>query len=123
MRIFTEAIFFGNSWTNQSSLPAPMLGEDTDEVLSFIAKNKNKVNELDIKSLAKKNRQRANRSIRKLNKRIEETEKELFDETNKRKKVKKQLNQVKVEKNGFEKRIKAMINSKSWRYTKLFRRK
>ena len=121
--IFIEANFFGNSWTNQIALQEPMLGEHTDEILSFIAKNKNKVNELDIKSLAKKNRQRANRNIRKLKKRIKETEKELFDEKNRRKKAKKQLNQVKDEKNGIEKRIKAMINSKSWRYTRLLRRK
>lgn len=121
--IFIEPNFFGNSWTNQIALQQPMLGEFTAEILEYIAKNQKKVNDLDIESLAKENRVRFQNRRKKLNLQIKEINKELLNGKDKYKDLRKQLKKAKAEKNKVKKEIKEIKNSKSWRYTKIFRKK
>ena len=113
--VFIEANFFGSSWVNQIALQEPMFRCKTEEILEFIAENREKVNQLDIKSLAKKRNSRARRERRKLSERVEELEQKLVIKKEKLKKLKK-INRLNKEE------IKRIKNSKSWRYTQIFRK-
>lgn len=121
--IYIECNFFGNSWTNQLALQQPMLGEHTETMLEFIAENKSKVNELDTKSLAKKNRIRSKIKQSKLKNEIKKTNTKLEKEKIKRKKIGKKLKVIKDERHDLTNDIKRMKNSRSWRYTRLLRKK
>jgi len=121
--IYIECNFFGNSWTNQIALQQPMLGERTEEVLEFIAENKKKVSKLDTKSLARKNRVRARNKQSKLQNDIIESNNKLKREKEKRKILKKQLKTIESENSILYGDINRIKNSRSWRYTRLLRKK
>lgn len=121
--IFIEANFFGNSWTNQIALQQSMLGELTGEILEYIAENKKKINDLDVNSLAKKNRVRFRNRRKKLNAKILKTNESLTNKNNKYKKLEQQLSRVEQERDKLNKELRGIKNSRSWKYTSFLRKK
>lgn len=114
--ILIEPNFFGGSWVNQIALEQPMFGEHTEEILNYVSNQKNKVNELNVKSLAEKQRVRYNKSSRKQSKELFKVKRNLKRKNNK-------LNHKREQLYISQSKIKEMRNSRSWRYTSLFRRK
>lgn len=114
--ILIEPNFFGGSWVNQIALEQPMFGEHTEEILNFVSNQKNKVNEMNVKSLAEKQRVRHNKSSIKQSKKLVKAKRNLKRKNNELNKKREQLYISKS-------KINEMRNSKSWRYTSLFRKK
>lgn len=109
--IFIENNFYGSSWTNQIALNSSMFGELTDEVLKYIHENENITYERNVKSISARRRRNMNRLRRSKNK-----SKRLTQELNAS--LREKDNQISV----LKKEISNIKKSRSWRYTRLFRK-
>src|SRR5699024_4341835 len=102
----------GSSWVNQIALNQPMFGDITDEILQYIDKNESLMIDKNIKSISARRKGTIERLRRK-----DAKNKKLI--TNLQKKVCRNTEKI----NLLEKELDRIKNSRSWRYTRLLRKK
>lgn len=111
--IFIEANFFGSSFLNQIALERPTFGDRTEDILNYIRENIYLKKDRDV-------------NIRISGRRLKTIQKLRRDRKIKEKKIKQYQTEIKENKKeivSLQNEIKRIKNSRSWRYTSIFRRK
>lgn len=120
--IFIENNFYGGSWNNQIALNQPMFGDLSDDILQHVAKNEPVMIEKNLESISARRRQRIlklRENERKNKRTINKMKKKIKRKNRKIKQLEKENDKIHY----LENEIKRIKNSKSWRYTRFFRRK
>lgn len=125
--VFIEANFAGATWLYQLACQKPLFGHLSDDIIKTISSHKNK-RERNVQVVSQKKR-RLNRlnklklQLKKKDLEISKLTKELSDNRNEIKKIKSDLNNKNKEFTVIKKQLTDMKNSRSWRYTSIFRKK